>query len=113
VRRCGVDLRGLEGDDSHLANWTQDGGTVVAGTPFWVNKPTQAYLTLPGMSEDRFSSHAGNVATGEAVGLRCCVGEAKIVNPARPIDASDFVSFAADGQWPFARRSFLVLLLGL
>jgi SAM-dependent methyltransferase len=60
---------GWKGTLAHLANWTRDGGIVVAGTPFWATRPSQDYLTLSGISEDDFTSHAGNIAIGEGIGL--------------------------------------------
>jgi hypothetical protein len=60
---------GWKGTLAQLANWTRDGGTVVAGTPFWAAAPSQNYLSLSGISEDDFTSHAGNVSIGEGLGL--------------------------------------------
>ena len=49
---------------------TRDGGVVLVGEPFWRRPPSAAYLEATGWSADSFGTHAGNVATGCALGLR-------------------------------------------
>jgi SAM-dependent methyltransferase len=55
---------------SRLQRWAKPGATVVGGTPFWTAPPSAAYLEAMGLSDDSFSTHAGNVAVGESLGLK-------------------------------------------
>jgi protein-L-isoaspartate O-methyltransferase len=61
---------GMRGTLTQLARWTRPGGTVVAGEPFWIREPPDEYLLAEGVSRQQFATHAGNVALGEAAGLR-------------------------------------------
>jgi hypothetical protein len=60
---------GWTGTLTRLQQWAKPGSTVVAGTPFWTAPPPAAYLETMGFSSDSFSTHAGNVAAGESLGL--------------------------------------------
>ena len=52
-----------------LMKMTRPGGLVLVGEPFWVTDPDSQYLTLTGDDANMCDSHAGNVATGEDLGL--------------------------------------------
>jgi SAM-dependent methyltransferase len=60
---------GWHGTLAQLAQWTRKSGSIVAGTPFWSTTPSPDYLALSGISEGSFSTHSGNVAVGESLGL--------------------------------------------
>jgi SAM-dependent methyltransferase len=60
---------GHRGTLEALARATRRGGLVLAGEPFWQAEPGAEYLASSGMGRDDFGSHAGNVATGESLGL--------------------------------------------
>ena len=60
---------GLRGTLEALARWTRTGGIVAVGEPHWLTKPPAEYLKEEGWTRDLFSSHAGNIATGESLGL--------------------------------------------
>ena len=52
-----------------LRRWARPGGLVATGEPFWRRPPVEADLRDGGYAADAFSSHAGNVAAGVALGL--------------------------------------------
>ncbi|MCE5327324.1 MAG: class I SAM-dependent methyltransferase [Planctomycetaceae bacterium] len=52
-----------------LTKMTRPGGLVLVGEPFWAADPDPEYLKLTGQDLNLCGSHAGNVATGEDVGL--------------------------------------------
>ena len=54
---------------SRLQQWAKPGATVVGGTPYWSAPPPAPYLEAMGFSCGSFSTHAGNVAAGESLGL--------------------------------------------
>jgi hypothetical protein len=60
---------GWTGTLTRLQQWAKPGATVVGGTPYWIAPPPAAYLEAMGLSSDSFSTHAGNVAAGESLGL--------------------------------------------
>jgi hypothetical protein len=60
---------GWTGTLTRLQQWAKPGATVVGGTPFWTAPPPAAYLEAMGLASDSFSTHAGNVAAGESLGL--------------------------------------------
>jgi len=53
-----------------LAGMTKPSGFVMVGEPFWRRNPPPEYLKSGELSVDSFDTHHGNVATGEAEGLR-------------------------------------------
>jgi SAM-dependent methyltransferase len=55
---------------AQLQQWAKPGATVVAGTPYWAAPAPAPYLEAFGFSSDTFSTHAGNVAVGESLGLK-------------------------------------------
>jgi SAM-dependent methyltransferase len=55
---------------AYLQRQTRRGGWVIAGEPYWIQKPPQAYLEALGESEETYASHAGNAEIGEALGLK-------------------------------------------
>jgi hypothetical protein len=54
---------------TRLQQWAMPGATVVGGTPYWIAPPPAAYLEASGLAGDSFTTHAGNVAAGESLGL--------------------------------------------
>jgi SAM-dependent methyltransferase len=60
---------GWAGTLTRLQQWAKPGATVVGGTPYWIAPPPAAYLEASGLASDSFSTHAGNVAAGESLGL--------------------------------------------
>jgi len=52
-----------------LKKMTRPGGLVLVGEPFWRPDPDPEYLKFTGNDSNLCGSHAGNVATGEDVGL--------------------------------------------
>ena len=52
-----------------LSQMTKRSGHLMVGEPFWHRTPPQAYLKREKLSRKLFSTHQGNVAIGEAVGL--------------------------------------------
>jgi len=60
---AGENLEGLKGR-------ARPGGLILLGESYWKTKPLPAFLeALGGASESEMTSHAGNVAAGEALGL--------------------------------------------
>jgi SAM-dependent methyltransferase len=52
-----------------LMKMTRHGGLVLVGEPFWRTDPDPQYLKLTGNGRDLCDSHAGNVTTGQDLGL--------------------------------------------
>ncbi len=52
-----------------LSAMVAPGGWVVVGEPYWLEKPTEEYLTASGLTRDSFGSHPGNAEAGEQRGL--------------------------------------------
>ena len=52
-----------------LSQMTKKSGHIMVGEPFWRKAPPQAYLRAEKLSRKLFSTHRGNVAIGEAIGL--------------------------------------------
>lgn len=52
-----------------LSQMTKISGHVMVGEPFWRKTPPQAYLKREKLSKKLFSTHQGNVAIGESIGL--------------------------------------------
>lgn len=52
-----------------LSQMTKKSGHVMVGEPFWRKNPPLAYLRREKISKNLFSTHQGNVAIGEAMGL--------------------------------------------
>jgi len=60
---------GHEGTIEALGRTTQRGGLVLVGEPFWREEPDPEYLEKTGYVKEQQGSHAGNVKTGEELGL--------------------------------------------
>jgi SAM-dependent methyltransferase len=60
---------GHRGTLEALIGLTEPGGWVIAGEPFWLREPAAEYLEAIGERREAFGSHAGNVETGERLGL--------------------------------------------
>ena len=52
-----------------LSEMTKRSGYVMVGEPFWRKPPPQAYLSREKLSRKSFSTHQGNIAIGESIGL--------------------------------------------
>lgn len=52
-----------------LTQMTKKAGYVMVGEPFWRKAPPQTYLRREKMSKKLFSTHQGNIAIGESIGL--------------------------------------------
>ena len=52
-----------------LSTMVDPGGWVVAGEPYWLQEPPEAYLEASGVGRDDFGTHSGNAEAGEARGL--------------------------------------------
>jgi SAM-dependent methyltransferase len=52
-----------------LAALVRPGGTLVLGEGYWKQPPAPAYLALLGGTEDEFTTHEGNIRSGEKMGL--------------------------------------------
>ena len=61
--------KGHAGTLRALARWTKPGGYILVGEPYWLKEPDPAYLQADGMKREEFSSHHGNIQTGEKLGL--------------------------------------------
>ncbi len=61
--------KGHAGTLRALARWTKPGGYILVGEPYWLKEPDPDYLQADGMKRDDFSSHQGNIQTGEKIGL--------------------------------------------
>ena len=48
---------------------SRPGGWVIAGEPYWLQEPSEEYLTASGVTRDSFGTHPGNVEAGELRGL--------------------------------------------
>ncbi len=60
---------GHEGTLEALARMVQPGGLVLVGEPFWRTEPDPDYLKRTGHDASLCGTHAGNVQTGEDLGL--------------------------------------------
>lgn len=60
---------GHRGTLAALAELTRPGGLILVGEPYWRQEPPAAFLEAEGFERDAFSTHAGNVQIGEALGL--------------------------------------------
>jgi ubiquinone/menaquinone biosynthesis C-methylase UbiE len=60
---------GLRGTLAALVRLTKPGGLVAVGEPCWSKEPPPEYLAAEGFSRSSYSTHAGNVAVGEGMGL--------------------------------------------
>lgn len=60
---------GHHGTLQALQRFTKPGGQVLVGEPYWRKEPDPAYFAAGGFSLEIFSTHAGNVAIGEELGL--------------------------------------------
>jgi SAM-dependent methyltransferase len=60
---------GHRGTVTALAAMTKPGGLIVVGEPYWITEPAPEYLAAINQQREVFSTHAGNVAIGEALGL--------------------------------------------
>lgn len=60
---------GHEGTLRYLMAQTKPNGLIVVGEPFWISKPPKEYFELSEIKYEMFSTHAGNVAIGENLGL--------------------------------------------
>lgn len=61
---------GYEDTLKYLMSQTKRNGFVVVGEPFWNSKPPKEYFDLSEIRYEMFSNHAGNVQTGECLGLK-------------------------------------------
>jgi SAM-dependent methyltransferase len=52
-----------------LSGMVAPGGWVIVGEPYWLQEPSEEYLTASGISRDSFGTHAGNADAGEQRGL--------------------------------------------
>jgi len=52
-----------------LAGMIVPGGWVVVGEPYWLQEPSEEYLTASGIPRGAFGTHSGNAAVGEQRGL--------------------------------------------
>ena len=52
-----------------LKAMTRPGGFILAGEPFWLKEPEEAYLDATGETRDDFSTHHENVLAGQEEGL--------------------------------------------
>jgi SAM-dependent methyltransferase len=61
--------QGYKGTLSALKAMTKPGGLILAGEPFWIKEPDEAYLVAENFPRDIFGTHYENVITGEDEGL--------------------------------------------
>ena len=52
-----------------LMNMVKPGGWVIVGEPFWLQEPSQDYLTAAGITKEAFGSHYSNAQAGQKRGL--------------------------------------------
>lgn len=52
-----------------LSGMVAPGGWVIVGEPYWLQEPSEEYLTASGVTRDSFGTHSGNVEAGELRGL--------------------------------------------
>jgi SAM-dependent methyltransferase len=52
-----------------LTGMVRPGGWVIAGEPFWLQEPSEAYLEASGLASDDIGSHSSNAEAGERRGL--------------------------------------------
>lgn len=53
-----------------LKQWVKSGGFIAVGEGFWMKRPAPGYLKALNGRRDEFTTHAGNLARAEALGLR-------------------------------------------
>lgn len=61
--------KGHQGTLRALKSLTKKDGLILAGEPFWLKEPEEAYLTAEGLSRDQFGTHYSNVLVGKEEGL--------------------------------------------
>ena len=61
--------QGHRGTLSALKSMTKPNGLVLTGEPFWLQEPSEAYLTAENHTRDMFGTHYENVLVGEDEGL--------------------------------------------
>ncbi|MBI4220928.1 MAG: class I SAM-dependent methyltransferase [Chloroflexi bacterium] len=61
---------GYRGTLAALARWTKPGGLVAVGEPHWIAEPAPEFLSASGLKRGEYGTHAGNISTGETVGLK-------------------------------------------
>ncbi len=62
-------FQGHRGTLRALKAMTKPGGLILAGEPFWMKEPDEAYLAAEGFKRDSWGTHFENVRTGEEEGL--------------------------------------------
>jgi SAM-dependent methyltransferase len=61
--------QGYKGTLAALKAMTKPGGLILAGEPYWIKEPDEAYLAAEEFTRDMFGTHHDNVLAGEAEGL--------------------------------------------
>lgn len=82
-----------------LRDATRPGGQVLVGEPFWIHDPDPAYLKSAGLSQDEFSTHAGNVAIGVEEGLEPLLA---LVSSGDEWDRYETLQWRAAARWASA-----------
>ena len=62
---------GIKGTLKALKHMTKPGGLIVAGEPYWIKEPSEAYLKADEMEKEVFHTHMENVVMGDDFGLTC------------------------------------------
>lgn len=62
--------KGHGGTLAALQRWTEPGGLVIVGEPYWKHEPHAAYLAVSGMGRDDFGTHVSNIQVAQPLGLR-------------------------------------------
>lgn len=60
---------GMRGTLATAKRYLRPGGLVLMGEPHWMQEPDPEYLKMSGMTQDLFSSYAGNLNLGVEEGL--------------------------------------------